>query len=256
MSALFAQLVGVLIIAAAMLAGGSLLLFVNVPSILIVLGGTLAATLIRFRPADFLNAIAMSWRAIFPPKEISDLPGLIDLTEELLRVTRRQGLLAAENVEIGNRFYQESVQMLVDGYPEEAMKKFLEEERHLFREKAETAAGVFRAMGDVAPAFGMIGTLVGLVQMLANLSDPSSIGPAMAVALLTTLYGALLANLFALPVADRIETWAEDEAVRMALIADAVMFIIHGEHPTRARQLLSVYLHGKQKAVPEQEAAE
>ena len=256
MSALIAQLAGALIIIAAMLAGGSVLLFINVPSLLIVLGGTLAATLIRFRPADFINAIAMSWRAIFPPKEVSDLPGLIDLTEDLLNVTRRQGLLAAEKVEIGNAFFQKAVQMLVDGYPEDAMEKFLEEERHLFREKAETAASVFRAMGDAAPAFGMIGTLVGLVQMLANLSDPSSIGPAMAVALLTTLYGALLANLFALPVADRIETWAEDEAVRRALIADAVMFIIHGEHPARARQLLSVYLHGKQKPQAEQEGAE
>ncbi len=252
MSALLAQLIGIVIIAAAMLAGGSLLLFVNVPSILIVLGGTLAATLIRFRPSEFIEAVSLSWRAIFPPKEITALPELIDLTEDILKVTRRQGLLAAEKVEIDNHFYREAVQMIVDGYNEEAMSKFLEEERHVFVEKAEMAAGVFRAMGDAAPAFGMIGTLVGLVQMLANLSDPSTIGPAMAVALLTTLYGAMLANLFALPIADRIETWAEDEKTRQALIADAIRYIMTGEHPTKARQLLSVYLTGKQKSRQEE----
>ncbi len=154
MSALIAQLVGIGIITAAILAGGSVMLFINVPSILIVVGGTLAATLIRFSPGEFIAAISTSVRAIFPPKEITDLPTLIDLTEELLKITRRQGILAAENMEIDNHFYRESLQMLIDGYPEESMKKFLEEERHIFREKAETAAGVFRAMGDAAPAFG------------------------------------------------------------------------------------------------------
>ena len=255
MSALLAQLFGVIIIVAAMIAGGSILLFFNLPSILIVLGGTLAATLIRYKPGEFLEAIGMSWRAIFPPKEITALPELIDLTDDILRTTRRNGILAAENIEIDNSFYKTAVQMLIDGYNEQAMEKFLEEERHIFAEKAEMAAGVFRAMGDAAPAFGMIGTLVGLVQMLANLSDPSTIGPSMAVALLTTLYGAMVANMFALPIADRIEIWAEDEQVRQALISDAVRYIMAGEHPTKVRQLLSVYLTGKQKG-GDQEAAD
>lgn len=253
MSAIIAQIIGVIIILAAMIGGGSLLMFLNIPSILIVLGGTLAATLIRFTPGQFMEAIATSWRAIFPPKEMNALPELIDLTEDILKVTRRNGILAAENVEIDNRFYQETLQMLIDGYSEEAMHAYLQEQQHIFREKAERAAAVFRAMGDAAPAFGMIGTLVGLIQMLANLSDPNSIGPAMAVALLTTLYGAMLANMFALPVADKIESWAESERERMALISDAIHYIQQGEHPTKARQLLSVYLTSKQKSAAKEE---
>ena len=228
------------------------MLFFNLPSLLIVFGGTLAATLFRYQPSEFFNAIALSWRVIFPPKEITSLPELIDLTEEILNVVRRQGALAAEKIEINNAFFKEAMQMFIDGYKPESLKKFLEEERHLFIEKTEMAANIFRSIGDAAPAFGMIGTLIGLVQMLANLSDPSTIGPAMAVALLTTLYGAMLANLFALPLAERIESWAEKETIRQALITEAIGHIATGEHPIRSRQLLSIYLNGKEKQQQEQ----
>lgn len=120
-------------------------------------------------------------------------------------------------------------------------------------ESAETSAGVFRAIGDAAPAFGMIGTLVGLVQMLSNLSDPSSIGPAMAVAMLTTLYGAMIANLFALPMADKIESWAQNEVYRQTLIIEAIECIGQGHNPSVMRDLLAPYLQGTKVKKDEQE---
>ncbi|MBD3822084.1 MAG: MotA/TolQ/ExbB proton channel family protein, partial [Thiotrichales bacterium] len=101
------------------------------------------------------------------------------------------------------------------------------------------------SIGGAAPAFGMIGTLVGLVQMLANLSDPSSIGPAMAVAMLTTLYGAMIANLFALPLADKIAVWGQEESIRQQMIIDAVDFIAKGLHHSMLRDVLSPYLDKK-----------
>lgn len=241
-STLIGLLLGIVIVGSAMALGSSITLFVNIPGVMIVVGGTLAATMIRFSMQDSFQAIGMSFEAIKVKPETRDLNQLIDLTEDLIRVSRKNGMLALENEEINNDFYREGVRMLVDGYSVELMQSSLKEKNSLFVETAETSAGVFRAIGEASPAFGMIGTLVGLIQMLANLSDPSSIGPAMAVALLTTLYGALIANLFALPMADKIESWAHDESYRQHLIIDALDCLAKGVNPNIMRNLLAAYL--------------
>lgn len=137
--------------------------------------------------------------------------------------------------------------MLVDGYSLELVKQTLREKNKLLIEKAETSAGIFRSIGEAAPAFGMIGTLVGLIQMLSNLSDPSSIGPAMAVAMLTTLYGAMIANLLALPIADKIESWAQNESDREMLIIEAIDSIGQGHNPAVMRDLLAPFLQANSK---------
>lgn len=137
--------------------------------------------------------------------------------------------------------------MLVDGYSLELVKQTLREKNKLLIEKAETSAGIFRSIGEAAPAFGMIGTLVGLIQMLSNLSDPSSIGPAMAVAMLTTLYGAMIANLLALPIADKIESWAQNESDREMLIIEAIDSIGQGHNPAVMRDLLAPFLQANNK---------
>lgn len=241
-STLVGLVFGVVVILSAMMMGSSIALFVNVPGMMVVIGGTMAATMIRYSMEDTLSAFGDSFSAIKVTKEIRDLGELIDVTEDLIRITRKDGLLALENYEVDNRFYKDGVRMLIDGYEAGMVQDTLREKNDLFIDKTETSAGVFRAIGEAAPAFGMIGTLVGLIQMLANLSDPSSIGPAMAVALLTTLYGALISSLFALPIAGKIESWANGEAHRQKLIIDAIDCVSKGVNPAVMRDILKPYL--------------
>lgn len=249
-STIIGLVLGLTIVLLAMALGSSILLFVNIPSVMIVFGGTIAATMIRYSVRDAFDAIGMSFFVLKPNNEITDLNELVDITEEMLRLSRKNGTLALEHYDLQNEFYRKGVRMLVDGYSRELISQSLKEENKILMDRAETSAGVFSAIGDAAPAFGMIGTLVGLIQMLANLSDPSTIGPAMSVALLTTLYGAMIANLFALPMADKITSWAHGESNRQLLIIDALDSISLGHNPNIMRDLLSPYLQGtKNKGV-------
>lgn len=234
---------GVFIVVMAMALGSSITMFVNVPGMMIVVGGTIAATMIRFSMADSFRAVGMSFHVLKANNEVKDFNELIDITEDLLRLIRAKGALAMDNYEVNNTFYQSGVRMMVDGYSPEQVKQTLHEKNKRLIEKAETSAGVFRAIGEAAPAFGMIGTLVGLIQMLSNLSDPSAIGPAMAVAMLTTLYGAMIANLFALPIADKIESWAQAESERQYLIIEAIDSLTHGHNPAVMRDLMEPFLN-------------
>lgn len=233
---------GIVIVVFAMAMGSSIMMFVNLPGLMIVIGGTIAASMIRYSFHESVHATVMSFKILMPSNDIKDKNALIDLSEDLLRLSRTKGMLALENVEVNHEFYRRGVRMLVDGYSKELVLQTLKEENRLLVERAETSAGVFSSIGASAPAFGMIGTLVGLIQMLSNLSDPSSIGPAMAVAMLTTLYGAMIANLFALPMADKITSWVQDESTRQLLVMDALNSINDGHNPNMMRDLLSPYL--------------
>ena len=250
-STLIGLIAGVTIVLVAMALGSSIMMFVNIPGMMIVVGGTIAATMIRYSMADSFRAIGMSFHVLKVSKEIKDFNELIDITEDLLRLIRAKGALAMESYEVNNEFYQSGVRMMVDGYSPEQVSQTLKEKNKRLMEKAETSAGVFRSIGEAAPAFGMIGTLVGLIQMLSNLSDPSAIGPSMAVAMLTTLYGAMIANLFALPIADKIESWAQNEADRQHLIIEAVDSLTHGHNPAVMRDLLAPFLGTPSKKVVE-----
>ena len=133
--------------------------------------------------------------------------------------------------------------MLVDGHDADVVRSVMEKDIELTAERHVTAIKVFRALADLGPAMGMIGTLVGLVAMLANMSDPKSIGPAMAVALLTTLYGAILANMVAIPIADKLELRSGEEKLCRALILDAIMGIQDGQNPRVIQSMLQNYLN-------------
>jgi len=246
-STLIGLIAGVAIVLIAMSLGSSIMMFINIPGVMIVVGGTIAATMIRYSMADSFKAIGMSFSVLKVTSEVRDFRELIDITEDLLRLIRSKGALAMESYEVNNDFYQSGVRMMVDGYSPEQVKQTLREKNKRMLEKAETSAGVFRSVGEAAPAFGMIGTLVGLIQMLSNLSDPAAIGPAMAVAMLTTLYGAMIANLFALPIADKIESWAQNESHRQALIMEAVESLTHGHNPAVMRDLLAPFLQSSGK---------
>jgi chemotaxis protein MotA len=171
-------------------------------------------------------------------------------------VVRKEGVLGLENHEASNEFLQKAIGLCVDGHPPELVEEALAQESQQMAERYEVAERVFRGIGESAPAIGMLGTLVGLVQMLNSLDDPSSIGPAMAVALLTTLYGAFIAQLIALPLADKLQLKAEDENRNQVLIITSIRNIMRGENPRVMTEMLSSFLTPDQRTglAPEREA--
>ncbi len=241
------------VIAMAILVSGDFATFINLPSILIVIAGSLLATLIKFPVSQFLGAFKTVGRAF---KYRSDDPRrLIDQTVDLAQVARKEGLLALENYEVDSPFLQQGIQLLADGHEPELVKKVLGQEIDLSIERAERGENVFRAIGDVAPAMGMIGTLIGLVQMLSNMDDPKKIGPAMAVALLTTLYGAVIANAIALPLADKLAARNAEDRLNRTLILEGLISIQEGLNPRVIEELLKTYLPTNQRNVENEEAA-
>ncbi len=239
-----ATLVGLLgsfgIVVAAMVLGGSAGMFVNVPSLLIVLVGTIFVVLMKFTLAQFLGAVKVAAKAF--SFSLSAPEQIIEEVVELADAARKGGLLSLEGKEVSSNFLQKGIQLLVDGHDAEVVRGVLKKDLSQSQERHEWGAKIFTAMGDVGPAMGMIGTLVGLVQMLANMSDPKSIGPAMAVALLTTLYGAMLSNMFALPVADKLALRRVEEGRVKSMAIDALLAIQAGQNPRVIDEMLKGYL--------------
>ncbi|MEH6566129.1 MAG: flagellar motor protein PomA [Halopseudomonas sp.] len=228
------------IIASSILLGSGAQVFFNVPSLLIVIGGSLFVVLAKFNVGQFIGAIKVAGRAF--RFKLPDVEDSITELVELATVARKQGLLALEDKEITSEFLKKGIQLLIDGHPQETVKAILDKERLLTLDRNRWGAKVFTALGDVGPAMGMIGTLIGLVQMLSNMEDPKSIGPAMAVALLTTLYGAMLATMICIPIADKLALRMTEEARMQELWIDAVLAIQEGTNPRVIEQLLSSYL--------------
>lgn len=239
-----ATLVGMLgaigIVLAAILTGGSALVFVNVPSILIVIGGTVMVVMIKFSIGQFFGAFKVAATAFI--NKASDPEELIETIVDLANVARKEGMLALENKEIELEFLDEGVKMLIDGNSKEVVDSVLTKDMQETIDRHSWGAKVWSATADVAPAMGMIGTLIGLVQMLSNMSDPKSIGPAMAVALLTTLYGAMIANMIAMPIADKLTLRKADEKRIRAMCIDGVLAIQEGQNPRIIESMLKAYL--------------
>ncbi|MFZ1833529.1 MAG: MotA/TolQ/ExbB proton channel family protein, partial [Pseudomonadales bacterium] len=169
---------------------------------------------------------------------------------ELANIARKGGLLALESQEISNGFLAEGVKLLIDGHDPDVVKAALHKDRGLAMERHEWGQRIFLALADVGPAMGMIGTLIGLVQMLANMDDPKSIGPAMAVALLTTLYGSLLANVVCMPIADKLKLRGSEEGLLQALVIDGLLSIQAGQNPRVIQGLLERYLPESKRVAP------
>ncbi|BBB24929.1 flagellar motor protein PomA [Amphritea japonica] len=249
-----ASLVGIIgafgIVIAAMVTGGDIGVFVNVPSLLIVIGGSLFVVLMKFPLAHFLAVGKVVGKA-FKFKSVKP-EDIIAETVDLADAARKGGLLSLEDKEVSTDFMQRGIQLLVDGHDPDIVKALLNKEKGLTTERHEYGSDIFKAIGDVGPGMGMIGTLVGLVQMLSNMSDPKSIGPAMAVALLTTLYGAMLATMFALPVSDKLDARKAEEELNQSLIIDGLLAIQAGQNPRVIEQMLRNYLPEKKRAVAEE----
>ena len=230
----------IVIIGAAVVTGGDPSIFINVPSILIVIGGSTFVVLMKFSIKQATKAVGIALKAFM--FKLESPAELIEKCYELAQIAKKGGPLALEKVNVENEFLKKGVDMLVDGYDPEVIKDILIKEKRLTSERHEEGIRIFEALKDVAPALGMIGTLIGLVQMLANMSDPKSIGPAMAIALLTTLYGAFIANVIASPIADKLSMRSAEEETNQALMIDAVLSIQNGLNPRVIRDALQNYL--------------
>lgn len=233
------------VVATAVFLGGDFGLVVNIPSLLIVVAGSSGVVMMKFSMGQFFGAVKIAMKTIFYKAEKQK--DLIEKVTEIADEARKNGMLALESVEIDNAFLKQGIQYLIDGVEPELMENTLYNEMTQTVERHLQGQQIFKAMGDVGPAMGMIGTLIGLVQMLSNMSDPQSIGPAMAVAMLTTLYGAILANMIALPIADKLELRSKQEQTNKSMIIDAIMGIQKGQNPRVIKDMLNTYLPGSKR---------
>ncbi|GAB1045521.1 flagellar motor protein PomA [Shewanella algae] len=231
----------------AMVSSGGIAIFIDVPSVLIVMVGSLFVVMMKFNLKQFLGAVKIAAKAFMfkldKPEE------LIEQSVTMADAARKGGFLALEEAQISNSFMQKAVDMLVDGHDGDVVREALEKDIQLTEERHKAGISIFKALGDVAPAMGMIGTLIGLVAMLSNMDDPKSIGPAMAVALLTTLYGAIIANMVAIPIADKLALRMNEEMLNRNLIMDAVLAIQDGQNPRVIEGFLKNYLSEKQRKI-------
>lgn len=245
LATLIGLVLGTALLFIAILLGGSLLLFINIPSIMIVAGGTFATVMIRFGMSDVINAIKVGMNTFVA--KLSNPQAVIQEIVNLANIARKNGLIVLEQQPIEDPFLKKAIMYCVDGHEAEFIEEVLKKEVSLTVERHEVGRKTFASMGDASPAFGMIGTLVGLVQMLANMSDPASIGPSMAVALLTTLYGAIMANLLFLPLADKLALRSQEEERNRRLIIEGVLGILKGLNPRVMEEFLQTFLPPKDR---------
>lgn len=238
----------VLILGSVVLGGGSFSSFIDIPSGLVVVGGAIAACMICFPLKQFLSA-PMSAKVVFLNKQ-EDVNEIIKQIVSLAETARRDGLLALESKleEVENDFIKLGVQMAVDGTRPEVMEDIMRTEIDAIATRHRDAKKVFDQLGRFAPAYGMIGTLMGLIMMLSNMSDPSAIGAGMAVALITTLYGAIVSNVAFLPFAEKLGFLHSQEMMRLEVVVRGIMAIQSGENPRVIQQKLDTYLPPKVRA--------
>jgi len=239
---LFGIILGLVLIIGSIIVGGGASAFIDIPSVLVTMGGTIAALLITY-PVGKVKAVFAVTKKILKAGNL-DLEPWYRTLVELATVARRDGLLALESQleSIDDMFMRKGVQMMIDGNSAEAVAAVMEQEISNLEDRHAIGHGIWRSMGSYAPAFGMIGTLVGLVQMLRNLSDPSSIGAGMAVALLTTFYGAFFANLFCIPIQGKLEQRTEEEVALKRMLLTGILAIQSGDSPRIVGEKLLVFI--------------
>jgi chemotaxis protein MotA len=221
---------------------GGFAVFVNIPSLGITIGGMISATLIHFSLPQFLGIFSIIKKTL-----IAKIPSSSELVQQMVNfaaINRRDGALALEQEisKIEDSFFVKGLQMLVDGSNAESIRNIMEMEIQYLQERHITGKKILEFMGAAAPAFGMIGTLIGLVQMLCDMSDPNSIGSGMATALLTTFYGAFAANLLFIPLAGKLGIYSKAESTAMEMIIEGICAIAEGDNPTTVREKLHVFV--------------
>jgi chemotaxis protein MotA len=235
-----------IVIAVMMLLGGDVHMFISEHAIIIIFGGSIAATMIRFPLGVMLHGLPLGAKYAFTMSRLS-AHDLVDELARIAEIARKQGPVGLEKVETDEPFLAKGIRYVADGYDLEFIRDNLERDRDNFLMHLDEGSKIYRAIGDCAPAFGMIGTLIGMVQMFANMTDPSKLGPFMATALLATLYGALVANIFCLPIADKLHGKLLDEETNRTLIIDGILMIRDSKSPTLVREMLLAYLPEKHR---------
>ena len=246
-------LIGTLgMIAGAMISSGGIGAFIDTPSMLIVIGGTFFAVMYRSTLPMFLASFGALAKVFMPGAKKHD--ELITRITELAGIARKDGMMALEGQEVPDKFFEKGLQMLVDGADESKLTDQLNKEVKAMKARHEDMTGVFQAWVDLAPAMGMIGTLIGLVAMLGNMADPKAIGPAMAVALLTTLYGAMIANCIFMPIVTKLEGYSAHELLYREMVVMGLKYISRGESPRNITDQLVALMPPKIQAQLEEAA--
>ncbi len=247
-------IIGVILLSGAIILGGQPILFIDIEAMMIVGGGTMAAIMINYSWAK-LQKLPSLIRIAFA-KSDQDSEEVIDLLVQFAEKARREGLLALEQdvMEVDDQFLQKGVQLVVDGTDPELVRNILETKLTFLEERHHEGQGILKQMGVLSPAFGMIGTLIGLIQMLAELDDPTQLGAGMAVALLTTFYGALLANLLFIPMAGKLEATSHEEILMKEVMIEGILSIQAGENPRIVEEKLRAFMSDEQTAEETEEA--
>jgi chemotaxis protein MotA len=235
-------LLGFMVVITTVVAGGGWQIFLHLPSMGLTIGGMLCATLIHFSLPQFLSILSLVKKTI-----VSRIPPQSELIQKIVNysaVNRRDGALALEQEihSVGDPFFGRGLQMIVDGKESEDIRELMALEIQYLQERHSTGKKILEFMGAAAPAFGMIGTLIGLVQMLRSMDSPDTIGAGMAVALLTTFYGALTANLVFIPLAGKLGIYSKAEALAMEMVVEGICAIARGENPTTVREKMQAYV--------------
>ena len=243
-------IIGSVVVIALILMGGDINTFIDSHAAIVIFGGAFAATLIRFPLSSMMHGLPLGLKYAFTLRRLTQRD-LVDEIARLAEVARKAGPLGLEKEEVEDPFLAKGVRYVADGYDAAFIRDAMERERETFFMHLDEGQKIYRAIGDCAPAFGMVGTLIGMVQMFANMSDPSKLGPFMAIALLATLYGALVANLFCLPIADKLQVKLHDEETNRTLIIDGVLMIREAKSPAIIREMLVAYLPERHHRDPE-----
>lgn len=254
----FATIIGLVLAVSAIigsiLSGGSLAAFIDTPSILVVGGGVIAALFIKWPMEQIKTLVSVYMKSVFTTP--SDPKAMIEEIQKLAETARRESVFALEKVPVEDAFLKKAVTLAADNRPPEVITSILQLEIDSMVDRHKTGVSILQELGNDGPAFGMIGTLIGLVIMLQNLSGgPEQLGKAMAVAILTTFYGAVLANVFALPIANKLKFRSEGEALKMNIVVAGVLGIVAGENPRVIREKLDSFLAPAQRNQEEKEAA-
>lgn len=251
----FGIVIGFALIIIAIQMGGGLTFFVDVKSLFIVAGGTIASTLISFPVSRVLGVMQVVKNA-FLQKNLAPnttIENLVSFAEK----ARREGILSLENAleEVDDEFLKSGIRLAVDGVEPELIKDILDTELAFIEDRHKMGQSIFSAMGLFCPAFGMIGTLIGLVLMLQQMEDPSAIGPGMALALLTTLYGAIMANVVFLPIAGKLKNRTAEEILVKEITIEGIMSIQSGDNPRIVKQKLQAFLSPRLRSQEAEQAA-
>ncbi len=243
---------GIAFIVTGIFLGGNLDNFYDFPSIMITVGGTAAAMLIAYPLRKLAEIFKMS-KNLFIVRHYN-LQEAISRIIDLANIARKEGLLALEEAvyELDEPFLQKGILLIVDGTDPELVRNILETELSFLEERHRQGQGIFETAASLAPGFGMIGTLIGLINMLKSLNDPSSLGPGMSVALVTTFYGSLIANLFCIPVARKLRYNSSREMLVKEIMLEGILSIQAGENPRIIEEKLKAFLPPKERILREE----